>query len=233
MQVRETRLESHDGARDSRARKVSPGASSLTRVLRKKPIGLFHATKVDFSRKWALAADEPGYRSTEKYRATKDSLQFRNVLRKGRRDLGAARHNHPLRRPLPVTEPRLPPSGQTAQAHCAVRNRRTGRKTSAEGFTPARKSPWLPPQTPPLWHGSLPAAGPSAAWVPPRASRRRSASLALSSWVPACTAKVPCATSAPCRRRKSRCARPPQNAAETGLSKLHDSRASRASRTLV
>jgi len=109
MQVRETRLESHDGARDSRARKVSPGASSLTRVLRKKPIGLFHATKVDFSRKWALAADEPGYRSTEKYRATKDSLQFRNVLRKGRRDLGAARHNHPLRRPLPVTEPRFPP----------------------------------------------------------------------------------------------------------------------------
>ena len=106
MQVRETRLESHDGARDSRARKVSPGCLVTLEFCERNPLGFFTLLK------WIFHENGPWLQMSQVTEAQKnialDSLQFRNA-RKGRRDLGAARHNHPLRRPLPVTEPRFPP----------------------------------------------------------------------------------------------------------------------------
>ena len=98
MQVRETRLEKSHGARDSRAWKVSR-VESLSETGRRKP--------------WALTftfwgAPMPAWLETGKYRVPR-TLEFVTRFRgaKGSGDLAAVRHNHPLRRPLPVTEPRF------------------------------------------------------------------------------------------------------------------------------
>ena len=57
-----------------------------------------------------LGSDQAGHDGNQKYRVPSPrTLEFVTRFRgaKGSGDLAAVRHNHPLRRPLPVTEPRF------------------------------------------------------------------------------------------------------------------------------
>ena len=73
MQVRETRLESHDGARDSRARKVSPGCLVTLEFCERNPLGFFTLLK------WIFHENGPWLQMSQVTGAQKNIAQRKTV----------------------------------------------------------------------------------------------------------------------------------------------------------